>query len=528
VRIVSRGSTSFANVLRMMVFQLLPLALELIFVLIIIGFLYPWEFVSIVFASLVLYIALTYFVTEWRAKFFKNMTMKDAEYNQKATDSLLNFETVKYFNAEEHEANRFMLSLKQYMIANVAVAKSLVTLNIVQAICVALGLSTNLLVAFSKIQSGDLNVGDFVSLNAYILSMYIPLGFLGTFWRFIRQSMVDVELIFELLGVNEQTVNVTEQVGKRFEKGEIEFRNVSFSYDRPDVPEEERKMIIENLSFTVPAGKTVALVGSTGSGKSTIMRLLYRFYEISEGQILIDGEDITKMHINDLRQNIAIVPQDCVLFNDTIRYNIAYGGVNDEAMKALINDPSKEEALEESIIPAAKRAQIHGFVQEKHKKYNERVGERGLKLSGGEKQRVAIARALLKRTPIMCFDEATSALDTETEREIQKAIDEVSKGATSIIIAHRLSTVRNADIIIVLKHGVIVEQGSHNELLSVEHGHYKSLWEKQNEDDELQRQRERLRAAEEEERIAALRERAEARARASMKKSHRGGQPAIN
>jgi ABC-type multidrug transport system fused ATPase/permease subunit len=186
--------------------------------------------------------------------------------------------------------------------------------------------------------------------------MYIPLGFLGTFWRFIRQSMVDVELIFELLGVNEQTVNVTDQVGKRFEKGEIEFRNVSFSYDRPDVPEEERKMIIENLSFTVPAGKTVALVGSTGSGKSTIMRLLYRFYEISEGQILIDGEDITKMHINDLRQNIAIVPQDCVLFNDTIRYNIAYGGVNDEAMKALINDPSKEEALEESIIPAAKRA----------------------------------------------------------------------------------------------------------------------------------------------------------------------------
>jgi ATP-binding cassette subfamily B protein len=249
-----------------------------------------------------------------------------------------------------------MVSLKAYMIAHVAVAKSLVTLNIAQSICVALGLSANLLVAFSKIQTGELNVGDFVSLNAYILSMYIPLGFLGTFWRFIRQSMVDVELIFELLGVNEQTVNVTDQVGKRFEKGEIEFRNVSFSYDRPDVPEEERKMIIENLSFTVPAGKTVALVGSTGSGKSTIMRLLYRFYEISEGQILIDGEDITKMHINDLRQNIAIVPQDCVLFNDTIRYNIAYGGVNDEAMKALINDPSKEEALEESIIPAAKRA----------------------------------------------------------------------------------------------------------------------------------------------------------------------------
>lgn len=261
----------------------MPLILELAFVLGIISYLFPWEFVCIVFGSLLLYVALTYIVTEWRAKFFKAMTLKDAEYNQKATDSLLNFETVKYFNAEQHEEERFKASLMQYKTANVTVAKSLVTLNITQAICISLGLAANLLMAFSKIQSGAMNVGDFVSLNAYILQMYIPLSFLGTMWRFIRQSMVDVELIFELLGVHEQTVNAVEPMDKQFEKGQIEFRNVSFSYDRPDVPEEERKMIIENLSFTVPAGKTVALVGSTGSGKSTIMRLLYRFYEISEG-----------------------------------------------------------------------------------------------------------------------------------------------------------------------------------------------------------------------------------------------------
>ena len=309
--------------------------------------------------------------------------------------------------------------------------------------------------------------------------MYIPLSFLGTMWRLIRQAMVDVELIFELLGVQEQTKNVSDRTGKKFDRGEIEFRNVSFTYDKADVPVEERKMIIEGLSFKVEAGQTVALVGSTGSGKSTIMRLLYRFYEIAEGSILIDGEDISQMHIDDLRRNIAIVPQDCVLFNDTIRYNIGYGGVNDPEIKQLINDPEKKDELDNFIIPAAKRAQIHGFVQEKHKGYDEKVGERGLKLSGGEKQRVAIARALLKSTPIMCFDEATSALDTETEREIQKSIDEVSKDSTSLIIAHRLSTVRNADKIIVLKLGVIVEQGSHDELLEMENGYYKRLWEKQ-------------------------------------------------
>lgn len=296
--------------------------------------------------------------------------------------------------------------------------------------------------------------------------MYIPLGILGTMWRFIRSAMVDVEMVFELLEVDEKIKDPSNPLPSKVIGGEIEFRNVSFTYDKKAERIEDRRMIIENLSFKVPAGKSVAIVGSTGSGKSTIMRLLYRFYDIEEGQILIDGQDITQMNVNDLRKNIAIVPQDCVLFNDTLMYNIGYGGVRDPSVKKLLDECKEDgDALIEAIIPSAQRAQIHNFVLQKSKGYHELVGERGLKLSGGEKQRVAIARALLKRTPIMCFDEATSALDTETEREIQKAINEVSKGSTTLMIAHRLSTVRDCDIIIVLKHGVIVEQGSHQELL---------------------------------------------------------------
>ena len=301
-------------------------------------------------------------------------------------------------------------------------------------------------------------------INTYILQMYAPLGFLGTFWRFIRQAMVDVEMVFELLEVDEKIKEVEEPISSDIKRGEIEFRNVSFNYDKK-LPEEEQRMIIKDLSFKVPAGKSVAIVGSTGSGKSTIMRLLYRFYDIAEGQILIDGQDISQMRLTELRQNIAIVPQDCVLFNDTIMYNIGYGGIRDPSIQKLLDDPTKEEELIEKIVPAARRSQIHDFILSKSKGYKERVGERGLKLSGGEKQRVAIARALLKQTPIMCFDEATSALDTETEREIQKAINDVAKGSTSLMIAHRLSTIQNCDIIIVLKHGVIVEQGTHNDLL---------------------------------------------------------------
>lgn len=363
-------------------------------------------------------------------------------------------------------------------------ARSLVLLNISQSFIIASGLFTALMVAYSKIlDTGDsdhFNVGDFVMINTYILQMYAPLNFLGTFWRFIRQAMVDVELVFELLEIDDIIKETSRPLPPSIRGGEIEFKNVSFTYDKK-APIEEKRMIIERLSFKVPAGKSVAIVGSTGSGKSTIMRLLYRFYDIDDGQILIDGQDISQMRLNDLRSQIAIVPQDCVLFNDTVMYNIGYGGVRDPQIKNLLDNKEKGDELIELIQPSAERAQIHRFIMEKAKGYREVVGERGLKLSGGEKQRVAIARALLKKTPIMCFDEATSALDTTTEREIQKAIDEVSKGATTLMIAHRLSTVRNCDIIIVLKHGAIVEQGSHETLLQKENGHYRELWEKQSE-----------------------------------------------
>jgi ABC-type multidrug transport system fused ATPase/permease subunit len=285
-------------------------------------------------------------------------------------------------------------------------------------------------------------------------------------------------LVLEYLDTDQITKEAENPLKPNIHSGEIEFKNVSFTYDQ-DKPKEHQRKILYNVSFTVPAGQTVALVGTTGSGKSTIMRLLYRFYEIEDGQITIDGQDIKKLRVSDLRSNIGIVPQDCVLFNDTVLYNIAYGGVKDPKIKALVDDPDKKAQLEDTCIPASKRAQFHQFVVQRNKGYMEMVGERGLKLSGGEKQRVAIARALLKSTKIMCFDEATSALDTETERQVQEAIDDVARESTTLVIAHRLSTVRNADCIIVLKNGVIVEKGTHDELLELPNGTYRQMWDKQ-------------------------------------------------
>lgn len=329
-----------------------------------------------------------------------------------------------------------------------------------QAGTISLGLLAALMIACKKIVGGDFQVGDFVMINTYILQIYAPLNFLGSFWKMIRQSMSDVELVFELLEIDETIKESRNSQPLRIQGGEIEFRDVSFTYDKK-LPPNEQKMIIQHLSFKVPAGKSVAIVGSTGSGKSTIMRLLYRFYDIDAGHIFIDGQDISELKLTDLRSQIAIVPQDCVLFNETIMYNIAYGGVNDPKIKTLMEDSTKHDELIEAIKLSAERSQIHDFVMSKQKNYLEKVGERGLKLSGGEKQRVAIARALLKKSAIMCFDEATSALDTTTEREIQRAIEEVSKGSTTLMIAHRLSTVRNCDLIIVLKHGQIVDSGTH-------------------------------------------------------------------
>lgn len=366
----------------------------------------------------------------------------------------------------------------------------LVFLNISQTIVICLGLGGTLAVANYMISQNKLSVGGFVMFNQYNLQIYMPLAFLGTLWRIIRQAMVDVEQVLNLLDVDEQIPEVENPIEPRVAKGEIEFKNVCFTYDRK-LPEDEQTQIIKNVSFKIPAGSSVGIVGMTGSGKSTIMRLLYRFYDIQKGQILIDGQDISQMRLMDLRGFIAIVPQDCVLFNETVLYNIAYGAISNPEIASKLDDETKTEDLIRDVIPAAKRASIHKFIMEKKMGYWEYVGERGLKLSGGEKQRVAIARALLKKTPIMCFDEATSALDTETERQVQEAINEVSQGSTSLIIAHRLSTVRDCDNIIVLKFGEIVEQGSHEELLEIPDGYYKKLWNKQSEQqDKMKREAE--------------------------------------
>lgn len=489
IRLCSRGSQSFAQILRMAIFQIIPLMIELGMVVVIIFNMFPWYFAVIVFGSIIMYLLVTYVVTEWRAKYFKEMNLKDQAYNQKATDALLNFETVKYFNAEKHEEERYMKALNDYKTSNVATTKSMVVLNLSQNIVVAAGFAANLIVASWQLNKGNISIGSFILINTYLLQVYQPLNFLGTFWRWIRQSMVDVEQIFELIEQEDVIKDEGDEVCQ-IKQGAIEFRDVCFKYS--DVSEDP--YIIEKLNFTVEAGQSVALVGATGSGKSTIMRLLYRFYSINCGQILIDGQDITNIQIKDLRDNIGIVPQDCVLFNDTIKYNIAYGAVKDEGFKRRLNDESNKAAEREvmkDIVDVSQKARIHGFVKDKPSEYYEKVGERGLKLSGGEKQRVAIARALLKSTPIMCFDEATSALDTQTEKKIQEAINEAAKGRTTLMIAHRLSTIKDCDKIIVLKNGVVHEQGSHDDLLSRE-GEYYTLWNRQSEKAELEQKEKKM------------------------------------
>ena len=477
IRICSRGSQSFAQILRYTIFSIWPLFLELAFVVVVIGITFPYWFFIIVLGSIIVYIADTFLVTEWRAKFFKSMNIKDNNYVQKATDSLLNFETVKYFNAEEHEEKRYMKALQEYKVENIRVTRSLVVLGISQSTIINVGLLLNLLLANYMIMNNKLIIGDFVMLNAYILQIYAPLNFLGSMWRWIRQSMVDVEQIFELLDEDERINEVPHPERCFIKDGEIEFKDVSFNYEN----DPSGKMVLDEISFSIPAKSRCAIVGATGSGKSTIMRLLYRFYDILEGQILIDGQDISKLKIDDIRSRIAIVPQDCVLFNDTMKYNVAYGGVKDEEFKQMIDDESKQEVLLRELDKATQKAQIYNYIKSREKEYDEIVGERGLKLSGGEKQRVAIARALLKSCPIMLFDEATSALDTATEREIQGAITDASQNATTLIIAHRLSTIKDCDKIIVLKNGVICEEGTHEELVQ-KGGEYAKLERQQHEE----------------------------------------------
>eukprot|EP00344_Euplotes_crassus_P003749 CAMPEP_0197009346 /NCGR_PEP_ID=MMETSP1380-20130617/49761_1 /TAXON_ID=5936 /ORGANISM="Euplotes crassus, Strain CT5" /LENGTH=416 /DNA_ID=CAMNT_0042430535 /DNA_START=576 /DNA_END=1822 /DNA_ORIENTATION=- len=402
-----------------------------------------------------------------------------------------------------------MGALQEYKIENVSTTNSMVVLNISQSFFLFLGLLLNLSLAAYMVDTGVFKVGDFVLLNTYILQVYAPLFYLGTFWRWIKQAMIDIEQIFEILEIDD-TIKEDPHPQRAIKgDGRIEFKNVSFAYE-----EDTERMIIDNLSFTVEPGKSVALVGATGAGKSTIMRLLYRFYETREGQILIDGQDIRRLTVYELRQKIGIVPQDTVLFNDTLKYNLAYGGVSDPKFKQLMEDPDREEELLIKLRDVANKAQILDFIRGKEKQFEEVVGERGLKLSGGEKQRVAIARALLKKTPIMLFDEATSALDTVTEKEIQGAINDASKGVTSLMIAHRLSTIKKCDNIIVLKNGVICEQGNHNTLLAKE-GEYKTLWDKQTQKEKIEKEEKEDIKRREEERAEILQNRASLRKKKS-------------
>jgi ATP-binding cassette subfamily B protein len=455
-RIIERGVKGVEFLLRFMLFSIVPLMLELLLVAIIFFVeLSAWYFLVIV-AMIVAYIWFTFAVTEMRVKIRKKMNKEDTEANQKAIDSLLNFETVKYFNAEEREAQRYDVSMERYEAAAVSTGISLAFLNAGQTAIITVGLVIVMAMAAVGVQDGVLTVGDFVMVNAFIIQITMPLGFLGTVYREIRQALVDMRQMFDLLEQPPEVVDAPGCPDLKVTDGAIRFEGVEFSYE-PD------RKILKGIDINVGAGETVAVVGPTGSGKSTIGRLLFRFYDIQRGRVTIDGQDIRDVGQVSLREQIGVVPQDTVLFNDTIGYNIAYGRAG---------------ATQAEIEAAARAAQIHDFIATLPEGYDTMVGERGLKLSGGEKQRVAIARTIMKNPPILILDEATSALDTGTEHEIQESLKRLSKDRTVIVVAHRLSTVVDADRIYVLEEGRVVEHGVHAELLE-KGGRYAGLWRRQ-------------------------------------------------
>ena len=461
-RVMERGVKGVEFLLRFMLFSIGPLILKLLIVAGIFYLEFGFIYMAIVLITIVLYIWFTFSVTEWRVKVRKVMNDKDTDANQKAIDSLLNFETVKYFGAEEREALRYDESMRGYEAAALKTSYSLAFLNFGQTLLITGGLITVMILAAMAVQRGELSVGDFVMANAYMIQITMPLGFLGTVYREIRQALVDMGEMFDLLGQPQEVIDVANAEDLNIKGGQIEFDNVTFGYD----PE---RTILSKLSLKIKKGETVAIVGPSGSGKSTIGRLLFRFYDVNSGSLKIDGQDIRNVTQASVHNSIGIVPQDTVLFNDTIGYNIAYG---------------RDGASEDEIIAAAKSAKIHDFIISLTDGYNTTVGERGLKLSGGEKQRVGIARTLLKNPPILVLDEATSALDTETERDIQDSLRGLGSGRSVITIAHRLSTVVDADQIIVLEQGCIVEKGTHDELLNL-NGRYTKMWHIQESEAEL-------------------------------------------
>ncbi|WP_319824114.1 ABC transporter ATP-binding protein/permease [Thalassovita sp.] len=455
-RIIERGVKGVDFLLRFMLFSIGPLILELLMVAVILFWMFDVWYLVAVAVTIAAYVKFTFAVTEWRVKLRRKMNDQDTDANQKAIDSLLNFETVKYFGAEAREAARYDHAMEGYEKAALATSYSLSFLNFGQSLLITGGLVVVMVMAALGVQNGTLTVGDFVMVNAYMIQITMPLNFLGTVYREIRQSLVDMSEMFHLL---EQPAEVNDKPRApdiAVRGGHVQLRDVGFGYD-PERP------ILKGVNIDVPAGRTVAIVGSSGSGKSTIGRLLFRFYDVQKGAVTIDAQDVRDVTQDSLHRMIGVVPQDTVLFNDTIRYNIAYG---------------RDNATEAEVIEAAKAAQIHDFILSLPQGYDTQVGERGLKLSGGEKQRVGIARTLLKNPPILLLDEATSALDTDTEREIQGALSRAGQGRTVITIAHRLSTIADADRIVVLEQGEVVEEGTHAQLLARK-GRYYSLWTRQ-------------------------------------------------